>query len=126
MEKELALYGGVMPSEDPSGAGLGPDASGSEEYEQDGTSGPTASVSGTKMYDNGDMTITVTTSELSHEDEDLKVPRSIPIPKLSDAAENKHSLPVKKKPFKKATKHWAHKKPKTSARQKGKKKGRNR
>ncbi|XP_058113786.1 ribosomal RNA-processing protein 17 [Magnolia sinica] len=122
MEREFALYGGAVPVENPSGAGSGPDECGSEP-EEDGA-GPTASVSGTKMYDNGDMTITVTTSELGCEDEDVKVTHSLP--KSIEGAEKKHSLPVKKKPFKKAMKHRPHKKPKKSElKMKGKKKGRN-
>lgn len=57
---------------------------------------------GTSTYDNGDLKVTVTTSEISREDE------AFPIEKIGEravaqsvTAQRKHNVPVtKKKPFK--------------------------
>eukprot|EP00262_Sarcandra_glabra_P007234 TRINITY_DN19912_c0_g1_i1.p1 TRINITY_DN19912_c0_g1~~TRINITY_DN19912_c0_g1_i1.p1 ORF type:complete len:201 (-),score=53.14 TRINITY_DN19912_c0_g1_i1:131-733(-) len=123
MERELALYGGGVPEENPQVTGSEYDEYGSN-LKEDGLQ-TTTSVSGTKMYDNGDTTIMVTTSELSREDEDQRVVTHF-IPKLSGETDKKHSLPVKKKSFKRVMKQKPRKKPKKSASQKrGKKKSRN-
>ncbi|KAL3596340.1 hypothetical protein D5086_007977, partial [Populus alba] len=59
LEKEFALHGGA------------PATNESDEYEEDHEeSEPIASVNGTTKYDNGDMQVTVTTSEISREDKD--------------------------------------------------------
>lgn len=117
LEKELALYGGALPQENPpdNGDEFGGEVGADDDFE------PNASVSGTKTYDNGDATITVTTSELSHEDKDLNVTRLIP--KLVGEEKKQPNLSVKKKPFKRVLK--SRKKPKKSGSQKKGKKSRN-
>lgn len=66
----------------------------------------------------------VTTSAISHEDDELKATHIIP--KLSGEEKQQHSFPAKKKPFKKVAKQRSRKKPKKSTSQKkGNKKGRN-
>eukprot|EP00268_Persea_americana_P052554 TRINITY_DN58897_c0_g1_i1.p1 TRINITY_DN58897_c0_g1~~TRINITY_DN58897_c0_g1_i1.p1 ORF type:complete len:202 (+),score=45.58 TRINITY_DN58897_c0_g1_i1:99-704(+) len=124
LEKELALYGGALPVENPSGTISGPEERASDHEEDDGLE-PNPSVSGTKIYDTGDTTIMVTTSEISREDDDLKATNVFPM--LSGLEKRQHSLPVKKKPFKRAVKQKSQKKPKKSTSQKkgGNKKGRN-
>ncbi|XP_077222711.1 ribosomal RNA-processing protein [Tasmannia lanceolata] len=115
LEKELALYGGVVPVDNQQVASSGPGECGNNL--EDDAPEPTVSVSGTKLYDGGDTTITVTTSELSREDEDLAILRLTP--KVSIEAEKKPSLPVQKKSFKKVAKQRSQKrsgkKPKKSA-----------
>ncbi|PKU83225.1 nucleolar protein 12 [Dendrobium catenatum] len=72
--------------------------------------GPTtiASVSETRIYENNNTTITVTTSELVNENQDLEPVHTIP--KLSNKLEKNHKLPVKIKPMKRATKQKLQKK----------------
>lgn len=61
---------------------------------------------GTTSYENGDMKVIVTTSEIAHEEEENPIEKSAPLPAVSiGVAEKKHNLPVsKKKAFKKSTK----------------------
>ncbi|MQL82883.1 hypothetical protein Taro_015362 [Colocasia esculenta] len=124
LEREIALYGGALPAEEYPETG-----SGNKEDEDDlehGDLGKTQFVSGTKTYESNGMSITVTTSELSREEENLSVKHHIP--KLSAEVEKSRHLPPKKQPFKKASKqrshHKKHKKP--AFKGKGEKKGRRR
>lgn len=80
------------------------------------------------MYDNGDMKVTVTTSDLSPEEEnflDEKRPAAVP---RSIAVDKKHNIPVNKsKSFKKAAKHKSWSKPQNKRnKRKGKKKNQKR
>ncbi|XP_042494706.1 ribosomal RNA-processing protein 17 [Macadamia integrifolia] len=108
LEREHALYGGVEPSSD-----IGPDELG-DGNEQEEETELTASVSGTKSYDNGDMKITVTTSEISHEYDEPsreKSQKTQVIPRISAESEKKHSIPVQKRTFKNSSKHKTMRKP---------------
>ncbi|KAJ6848345.1 ribosomal RNA-processing protein 17 [Iris pallida] len=100
-EKELTMYGGTLENQLAPGSepdGLNHDG---EEDELD-----TAAASETKTYETGFTTITVTTSELSREDDDPMLTHSVP--KQSDAVEKSNVLHVKKKPLKRygAQKAW--------------------
>jgi len=61
-----------------------------------------------KTYESDYTTITVTTSELSREDEDMRPVH--PIPKQISMEEKNHSLSVKKKPLKNVRRHKSQKK----------------
>ncbi|KAL5774587.1 hypothetical protein ACOSP7_012144 [Xanthoceras sorbifolium] len=123
LEKEFVLYGGAPPPTD-----LATEVN--EEYcEEDEETEAVASVTGTTLYDNGNMEVTVTTSEISHEEENLPnettpatVPRSVA------AADKKHNIPVSQsKSFKKAAKHKSRPKPRSKRdKKKGKKKNQSR
>lgn len=93
-EKEYALYGGAPPPEDV------------KDLEPNDQMELNPSVSGTTSYENGDMKVIVTTSEIAHEEEENPIEKSAPLPAVSiGVAEKKHNLPVsKKKAFKKSTK----------------------
>ena len=67
---------------------------------------------GTTKYDNGDMHVTVTTSEISREDKDGPSEKTqAAVPRLIEA-DNTHKLSVsKKKSFKKVSKHKSRSKP---------------
>ncbi|KAG9455965.1 hypothetical protein H6P81_000473 [Aristolochia fimbriata] len=103
LEKELALFGAVS-SENAVGS--------SSELVDDAEDEPeqATSVSGTKMYENGATTITVTTMELSRIDEDDDVPDVSSLGGDSEKdlhTSEKKSLkkaakPTRKKPFMKA------------------------
>lgn len=75
------------------------------------------------MYDNGDVQVTVTTCEISHEQ---KFPALRPLPTAPELSHeiknNRGSIPVsKKKPFKKAVKRKSRAKPQNKrAKKKGK------
>ncbi|OMO65097.1 Calmodulin binding protein-like protein [Corchorus olitorius] len=90
LEKEFVLFGGAPPSTE-----AGPD--GSDENNEDEEREPTASVSGTTMYDNGNMTVTVTTSEITREAENLTSEKTdIAIRKpVGDGVDSKHKLPIR-------------------------------
>ncbi|KAJ0668596.1 hypothetical protein HanPI659440_Chr17g0691211 [Helianthus annuus] len=102
LDREYVLYGGAAP--DPEGESNKNDEV--EDDEQDNNNdddddddeeeeNPT-SVSGTKVYDTGNVKVMVTTSEISREDDFAEVP------KLILGSEKKPNLPViKKKPLKK-------------------------
>ncbi|CAL9071681.1 unnamed protein product [Musa textilis] len=75
--------------------------------EQD-NQGMMASVSETKMYEDEDTTITVTTSAISHEEEDFNQTNAIPM--AGSKAEKRQGLDVKKKPLKRVAKHRSNKK----------------
>lgn len=97
-EKEYALFGGAPPEDDAKSVG--------EDLEQNDEMELNPSISGTTSYENGDMTVTVTTSKIIHEEEEeYPVEKSAPLTPVSTGAVKKHNIPVsKKKPFKKATK----------------------
>ena len=67
---------------------------------------------GTTKYDNGNMQVTVTTSEISREDEDGHSEKAqATVPRLNESGKL-HKLSVsKKKPFKKVLKHKSRSKP---------------
>lgn len=112
LEKEFALHGGAPPATNES-----------DEYEEDHEeSEPIASVNGTTKYDNGDMQVTVTTSEISREDKDGSSEKTqAEVPRLVQA-DKTHKLSVsKKKSFKKVSKRKSRTKPqKKRDRKKGK------
>ncbi|XP_024018908.1 ribosomal RNA-processing protein 17 [Morus notabilis] len=123
LERDIALYGGAPPAADSIVNG-----SDSEFSEEDEDSDPVPSVSGTSTYDNGDLKVTVTTSEISREDE------AFPIEKIGEravaqsvTAQRKHNVPVtKKKPFKRVARSKSrpkshNRKDKKKAKKKGKK-----
>ncbi|KAJ0977693.1 hypothetical protein J5N97_013167 [Dioscorea zingiberensis] len=92
LEKEMAIHDGNI-TENPE-----PDYVG-EDGEEEGAD-LIASVFETKTYETGDTTIRVTTTELSREDEDVQLVNHIP--KLSCEIQKNHSLPMMKKPLKRA------------------------
>ncbi|XWS15669.1 hypothetical protein CRYUN_Cryun34aG0021700 [Craigia yunnanensis] len=102
LEKEFTMYGGV-----PASRGSGPDES-DEKNGQDEEREPTASISGTKMYDGGNMTVTVTTSEISREEEEdftSEKTHKAMLRSVGDGVDRKRNLPVSKsKPSKKVSK----------------------
>lgn len=86
---------------------------------------------GTLEYDNGDMKVTVTTSEISREDKDDhsgKMQTAVPMSRLAAGDDKKHNLAVtKKKSFKKVSKHKLRSKPHNKRdKKKGKKKNKKR
>ncbi|THU63353.1 hypothetical protein C4D60_Mb01t14890 [Musa balbisiana] len=104
-EREMALYGRVLSSENSLAAVSEPDNAGdSEQDNQD----MMASVSETKMYEDEDTTITVTTSAISHEEDDFNQTNVIPM--VGNKAEKRQVLDVKKKPLKRVAKHRSNKK----------------
>ncbi|KAJ6769751.1 NUCLEOLAR PROTEIN 12 [Salix purpurea] len=104
LEKELALNGGAPQADDESDK--------YEEDDDDEESEPIASINGTTKYDNGNMQVTVTTSEISREDEDGHSEKTqATVPRLNEAGKL-HKLSVtKKKSFKKVLKHKSRSKP---------------
>ncbi|KAL2475422.1 Nucleolar protein 12 [Abeliophyllum distichum] len=117
LEREFAIYGGAAPD-----SGLGSDGSDGDN-EDDGEAEPVASVAGTRMYDNGDMQVTVTTSEISREQENNILEGARP-QSVGGLEKSKQSIPVsKKKQFKKASKKRSRPKPQSKRdKKKGKKK----
>ncbi|XP_068653272.1 uncharacterized protein [Aristolochia californica] len=97
LEKEFALYGAVS-SVNTVGSGSGPNECG-DEPEEDGPK-ETTSVSGAKMYDNGETTVTVTTMDLSRIDENVD---AIDVPRLGCGSEKEHCS-SEKKPLKQVAK----------------------
>ncbi|OVA10241.1 Nucleolar protein 12 [Macleaya cordata] len=116
-DREYVQFGDVRPAND-----AGPDESG-DDLEQDEETEPSAPVSGMKTYDNGEMTITVTTSEISREEDENVREKTCLVPRSSET-EKKHSIPViKKKPMKTSGKRRSLPKPqKKRDRRMGKKK----
>ncbi|KAH8511957.1 hypothetical protein H0E87_009228 [Populus deltoides] len=84
LEKEFALNGGAPPATNES-----------DEYEEDHEeSEPIASVNGTTKYDNGDMQVTVTASEISREDIDGSSEKTqAAVPRLVEA-DSTHKLSI--------------------------------
>ncbi|XP_009761694.1 ribosomal RNA-processing protein 17 [Nicotiana sylvestris] len=118
-EREFAIFGGAPP--DSGAAADEPD----EELDDVEENEPNATVSGTTTYDNGDVQVIVTMSEISREEDfPAQVP---PLPVLQHDGEtksHKQNIPViKKKPFKKVAKKRSRPKPQNKRdRKKGKKK----
>jgi ribosomal RNA-processing protein 17 len=82
------------------------------------------SLKGTTTYDHGNMKVTVTTSEISPEEETFPSDKTqVAVPQLI-GADKKHNMPVtKKKAFKRAAKPKSRPKPQSKRdRKKGKKK----
>ncbi|KAK3013401.1 hypothetical protein RJ639_009462 [Escallonia herrerae] len=78
------------------------------------------------MYDNGDVKVMVTTSEISHEEEALRAKQQGAVPRLTGGSENKKSsVPAsKKKQFKRVARKRSRPKPQSKRdKKKGKKKG---
>ncbi|TYH71389.1 hypothetical protein ES332_D05G182900v1 [Gossypium tomentosum] len=121
LEKEFALYGGALPK-----TSSGPDGI-DENNEDDEQREPSASVSGTTMYDGGNMTVTVITSEISREEEDFTSAKTqtTMLRSVGDNVDKKLDLPVSKsKPFKRVAKHRP-KPPSKREKNKGKKRSKN-
>lgn len=101
MERELVYGGG------PAETSAGPDEAG-EDAEQDEEIEPVPSISveGTALYENGDVTVTVTTSEISREEElQIERPLAAAHPSTGGDAKKQQKVPVnKKKPFKRVAK----------------------
>ncbi|XP_054803876.1 ribosomal RNA-processing protein 17 [Prosopis cineraria] len=115
LEKELALYGGVLPTTDPE-----PDdeVDGNEEDKEQ-----VESLSGRRTYENDDVKVTVITSEIGHEEETYPRERIVSHPVVAD---KKHNVPIKhKKPFKKVAKRKSRPNPKRG-KNKGKKQNKKR
>ncbi|KAD7117232.1 hypothetical protein R6Q59_006190 [Mikania micrantha] len=121
LDREYVLYGGAPPDQNGE-PNENDDVNEAEEDEEDNEADDDdehlTSVSGTKVYDTGNIKVMVTTSEISREDD------SAEIPKMTLGSEKKQNLPVvKKKPFKKVEKRRS--RPKTLTKRdkrKGKKK----
>ncbi|XP_073150935.1 uncharacterized protein [Henckelia pumila] len=107
LEREFVTFGGLSPHP-------GSDAIESDEkHEDEEAIQQVASVSGMAMYDNGDMQIVVTTSEIAGEVDypidTLKMERG---PEhLESTDKSRTRIPVKKKQLKKAPKKRSHPKP---------------
>ncbi|KAF7149534.1 hypothetical protein RHSIM_Rhsim02G0120100 [Rhododendron simsii] len=101
VERELVYGGG------PAETSAGPDEAG-EDAEQDDEIEPVPSISveGTALYDNGDVRVIVTTSEISREEElPIERPLAAALPSTGGDAKKQHKVPVnKKKPFKRVAK----------------------
>ncbi|XP_062087337.1 uncharacterized protein LOC133794156 [Humulus lupulus] len=113
LERDFVSFGGAPPVTDSA-----PD--GSEEHneeEEDEDSEPIPSVSGTTIYDNGDLQVSVTTSEITREEDiipSVKIERPLVQP---IAASQKHKVPVtKKKPMKRVVRHKSKSKSKSEKR----------
>ncbi|KAL3522187.1 hypothetical protein ACH5RR_015021 [Cinchona calisaya] len=107
LERELVMYGGAPPDSNADVDESDDNQDGSEEEE------PIASVSGTTMYDNGDVQVTVTTNEISREEEypsERSLPEALQFVGVPDKKMTR--IPVhKKKQFKKVEKKRSHPKP---------------
>ncbi|KAJ7968467.1 ribosomal RNA-processing protein 17-like [Quillaja saponaria] len=106
LEREFAMYGGA-----PAATGSEPDAS-DEHQEEDEDNEQVESISGTKTYENGDLKVIVTTSEITPEEESCpseKIQATVP---QAVAINKKQNVPVtKKKSFKRTVKHKSRPKP---------------
>ncbi|XP_022848223.1 ribosomal RNA-processing protein 17 [Olea europaea var. sylvestris] len=121
LEREFAIYGGAAPD-----SGIGSDGS-DEDNEGDEEAEPVASVAGTTMYDNGDMQVTVTTSEIPREQESNILEGSRPR-SIEGLEKSKQSIIhlSKKQQLKKASKKRSRPKPQSKRdKKKGKKKNTN-
>ncbi|XP_075496000.1 uncharacterized protein LOC142533200 [Primulina tabacum] len=109
LERDFVTYGGPPPYSCP-------DADKSDdEHEDEEAIEPVASVSGTAMYDNGDMQIMVTTSEIAREvDCPIDTPKMERDPEYMESSDkSRMRIPVKKKQLKKAPKKRSHPKPRS-------------
>ncbi|KAI3409284.1 uncharacterized protein J3R85_019521 [Psidium guajava] len=102
LERELAYYDGGPPSNDTELDGK------DELLENDEETRPQISASVMAVYDNGDMKVTVKTSEIAPDEE------NDPIEKTwtgqATGADKGHSVPAKKKSFKRVVKRKPHRK----------------
>ncbi|GMY37232.1 ribosomal RNA-processing protein 17-like [Fagus crenata] len=115
--KRNGAYGGAPPVD-----GLAPDEN--DEYqEEDEEKEPIASISGMTTYDDGSMKVTVTTSEISREEEIVPSDKTEAAVPRSTGADKKHNVPViKKKAFKRVAKSKSRPKPQNKRdKKKGKK-----
>ncbi|KAL6221174.1 hypothetical protein ACLB2K_008926 [Fragaria x ananassa] len=122
LEKELALFGGAPPAAE---GEADENDEGDASQEEDEESEPDAPISGTTTYDNGDIKVTVTTSEISQEVEIHPVKKTEAVVPETVGANKKNNVPVsKKKPFKKVGKRKSGPKmQKKRDKRKGKEKG---
>ncbi|KAL2932109.1 Nucleolar protein 12 [Bienertia sinuspersici] len=90
-ERQHALYGDAPPDDDAKSA--------DEDLDQNDEIEMNPSISGTTSYDNGNMMVTVTTSEITHEEEEEHpIKKSAPLTPISTGEESKkHNIPVSKK-----------------------------
>lgn len=115
LERELAYYDGGPPSNDTE---LDEN---NELLENDEETEPRISTSGMTVYDNGDMKVTVKTSEIAPDEENDPIEKSWT--NKATGADKGHGVPVNKKSFKKVTKHKSQRKVQNKkGRNKGKKK----
>ncbi|XP_071690048.1 uncharacterized protein [Rutidosis leptorrhynchoides] len=119
LDREFVLYGGAPPdaNEESNPNGEVKEDEVGEEDDDDSDDENVTSISGTKVYDTGKVKVMVTTSEISREDDSVK------IPKLPPGSEKNSNLQViKKKPFKKVEKRKSRPKAQTKRdKRKGKK-----
>ncbi|KAF7803541.1 ribosomal RNA-processing protein 17 [Senna tora] len=112
LERELALYGGVVPTTDQEPDEIDENQEDKEQVE---------SIAGTKTYENDDLKVTVITSEISHNEEIYPSERKNTTVSQYAGDDKKHNVPIKnRKPFKKVAKQGSRPKPK-SGKKKGKK-----
>lgn len=118
LEKDLVLYGGVLPADRP----VDEQNEDHEDEDDEEEEKPLARLSETTMYDSGNIKITVTTSEVSREEEIDLIEKPQTATTQLFAKDKKHNLPIaKKKPFKKVSKQRSRPKPQSK---RDKKKGR--
>nr|XP_043623139.1 ribosomal RNA-processing protein 17 [Erigeron canadensis] len=117
LDREYVLYGGAAPDADGESNVNDEEAEKDDEEDDDDDDEHLTSVSGTKVYDTGNVKVMVTTSEISREDD------SAELPKLPLGPEKK-PIPqvIKKKPIKKVEKKRS--RPKTLTKR-DKRKGKN-
>ncbi|KAM6601382.1 hypothetical protein CsatA_020991 [Cannabis sativa] len=110
LERDFVSSGGAPPVTDSVPDGC---SELNEEEEEEEDSEPVPSVSGTTIYDNGDLQVSVTTSEITREDDDIVPRERIERPFVQPIAANqKLKVPVApKKPMKRVVRH----KPKTKS-----------
>ncbi|XP_038881021.1 nucleolar protein 12 [Benincasa hispida] len=120
LEKDLVLYGGVLPADRP----VDEENDDHEEGEEDEEEKPLAPFSETTTYDSGNIKVTVITSEVSREEEIDPIDKPQTATTQLFAKDKKHNLPVtKKKPFKKVAKQRSRPKARSKRdKRKGKKK----
>ncbi|KAL6542861.1 hypothetical protein OROHE_010381 [Orobanche hederae] len=122
LERAFVMFGGAPPE-----SGVDAAAESDEESEHDENNELVASVSGTRIYDNGDVQVTVTTSEIGREEEDPidRLEKGISRPDDEGFEKsNKQKIPViRKKLLKKVVKKRSRAKPQSKRdKRKGKKK----
>ncbi|XP_030528968.1 ribosomal RNA-processing protein 17 [Rhodamnia argentea] len=102
LERELAYYDGGPPSNDT-------ELDGDDELlENDEETQPQISTSAMAVYDNGDMKVTVKTSEIAPDEENDPIEKTWT--SKATRADKGHSVPVNKKSFKEVAKHKPHRK----------------
>ncbi|XP_062215590.1 ribosomal RNA-processing protein 17-like [Phragmites australis] len=115
-EKEVAMYGRVLSSDNADGAGLENEGIHNDGEEMETTDDLSASLSETKTYEDDGTRITVTTCKITGEDGDLgpkivgPVSASYTTKNPSSAGKKNSSLGVKKKPQKRTFKNKIKKK----------------